>query len=287
MRENITTKWQSSQLMSKKDFEVNLYRDKYFKTVEMHSHDFYEVYCFIGGAVDYIVEDGLYRLQAGDVLLIPPNYLHQPNVKDGSKSYDRIVLWINPDYVKRLSSPSTDLATCFQKAKEKGAYLVRNSALSDKLVTELIAVIENENSNSFGADLTAENHVITVLTLLGAHYLKNRQAKQAEQSKIISRAIEYISEHLTEPITLDGISNALYTNKYYFAHLFKEETGVSPHSYILKKRLLMSKELIEQGLSITDVYVRCGFSDYTHFFRAFKKEFDLTPKQYFHLIKAI
>ena len=287
MRENITTKWQSSQLMSKKDFEVNLYRDKYFKTVEMHSHDFYEVYCFIGGSVDYIVEDGLYRLQAGDVLLIPTNYLHQPNVKDGSKSYDRIVLWINPAYVKRLSSPSTDLATCFQKAKEKGAYLVRNSALSDKLVTELIAVIENENSNSFGADLTAENHVITVLTLLGAHYLKNRQAKQAEQSEIISRAIEYISEHLTEPITLDGISNALYTNKYYFAHLFKEETGVSPHSYILKKRLLMSKELIEQGLSITDVYVRCGFSDYTHFFRAFKKEFDLTPKQYFHLMKAI
>ena len=111
--------------------------------------------------------------------------------------------------------------------------------------------------------------------------------EQAEQSKIISRAIEYVSEHLTEPITLDGISNALYTNKYYFAHLFKEETGVSPHSYILKKRLLMSKELIEQGLSITDVYVRCGFSDYTHFFRAFKKEFDLTPKQYFHLMKAI
>mgnify|MGYP003548380717 CR=1 FL=1 len=129
--------------------------------------------------------------------------------------------------------------------------------------------------------------LINTLTLLGAHYLKNRQAKHAEQSKIISRAIEYISEHLTEPITLDDISNALYTNKYYFAHLFKEETGVSPHSYILKKRLLLSKELIEQGLSITDVYVRCGFSDYTHFFRAFKKEFDLTPKQYFHLMKTI
>ena len=107
MKEIITTKWKSSQLMSKKDFEVNLYRDKYFKTVEMHSHDFYEVYCFIGGSVDYIVEDGLYRLQAGDVLLIPPNYLHQPNVKDGSKSYDRIVLWINPAYVKRLSSTAS------------------------------------------------------------------------------------------------------------------------------------------------------------------------------------
>ena len=270
--------------MSRKDYEVNLYRDKYFKTVEMHSHDFYEVYCFIAGSVDYIVEDGLYRLQTGDVLLIPPNYLHQPNVKDGSKSYDRIVLWINPAYIKRLSSPTTDLSTCFQKAKEKGAYLVRNSALAEKLVKELIAVIEQQNSTSFGADLTAENHIINTLTLLGAHYLKNRQAKQAEQSKIISRAIEYISEHLTEPITLDDISSSLFTNKYYFAHLFKEETGVSPHSYILKKRLLLSKELIEQCHPITEVYQRCGFADYTHFFRAFKKEFDLTPKQYFHMI---
>ena len=161
---------------------------------------------------------------------------------------------------------------------------MRNSALAEKLVKELIAVIEQQNSTSFGADLTAENHIINTLTLLGAHYLKNRQAKQAEQSKIISRAIEYISEHLTEPITLDDISSSLFTNKYYFAHLFKEETGVSPHSYILKKRLLLSKELIEQGHPITEVYQRCGFADYTHFFRAFKKEFDLTPKQYFHMI---
>lgn len=70
--------------MSKKDFEVNLYRDKYFKTVEMHSHDFYEVYCFIGGSVDYIVEDGLYRLQAGGRFAHPPK-LSAPTQRQGRK----------------------------------------------------------------------------------------------------------------------------------------------------------------------------------------------------------
>ena len=76
MKERHTAQWKSSQEMSKENFEIHFYRDKYFKTVEMHSHDFYEIYCFLGGAVDYIVEDGLYHLQSGDVLLIPPNYLH-------------------------------------------------------------------------------------------------------------------------------------------------------------------------------------------------------------------
>ena len=284
MKQIYTTKWQSSQLMSRKDYEVNLYRDKYFKTVEMHSHDFYEVYCFIAGSVDYIVENGLYRLQVGDVLIIPPNYLHQPNIKDESKEYSRVVLWLNPKYLKQISSETTDLATCFEKARETGTYLIRNGALCDSIVRELISVIELEQNGGFGSDILMENHIRNALALMGAHYLKNPTLRRAEQSKIVAKAVEYISEHLTQSISLDELAEALFVNKYYLAHLFKEEVGISPHSYILKKRLILSKELIEQGLPITEIYLRCGFADYTHFFRAFKKEFDLTPKQYFHMI---
>lgn len=283
MKEHFESKWQSSQLMSRPDYEINLYRDKYFKTVEMHSHDFYEIYCFIGGSVDYIVEDGLYRLQMGDILLIPPNYLHQPNIKDEKLEYSRLVLWISPKYLKHISSKTSDLSTCFQKARENGAYLIRNSVLAEKVVGELVSVIENQKSNAFGSDLLAENHIRTALALLGAHYLKNPTTRHAEQSKIVSKAIEYISGHLNEQITLDRLAEVVFAGKFHFAHLFKEETGISPHSYILKKRLILSKELIEQGHPITEVYQKCGFADYTHFFRAFKKEFGLTPKQFFHL----
>ncbi len=271
--------------MTRGDFEINLYSDRYFKTVEMHSHDFYEIYCFIGGAVDYIVEDGLYQLQSGDILLIPPNYLHQPKITDENKEYSRLVLWLSPKFLRRISSKATDLSTCFKKAHETGSYIIKNGKFSEKLIHELYAVIEADKSTAFGSDLSAEIHIQTALTMLGAHYLKNPTAKPAEQSKLVSHAMEYISTHLEEELSLDKMAQELYTSKYYFAHLFKEETGITPHSYILKKRLLLSKELIEAGHPITSVYSRCGFGDYTHFFRAFKKEFDLTPKQYYHLIK--
>ncbi len=268
--------------MSKKDFEINLYSDRYFKTVEMHSHDFYEIYCFISGAVDYIVEDGLYHLQSGDVLLIPPNYLHQPKITDESKEYSRIVLWINTKYIQNISSKTTDLATCFKKAHETGSYLIKNGKLTESLIHELYAVIEDVNSTSFGSDLSAENHVRTALRMLGAHYLKNPTSRPAQQSKIVSMAMEYIGNHLENDLSLDNIAQELFIGKYYFAHLFKNETGITPHGYVIKKRLLLSKELIENGHPITEIYNRCGFSDYTHFFRAFKKEFGITPKQYYH-----
>ena len=285
MKDRHTAQWKSSQEMSKENFEIHFYRDKYFKTVEMHSHDFYEIYCFLGGAVDYIVEDGLYHLQSGDVLLIPPNYLHQPRITDESIVYSRLVLWINSKYLKRISSKNTDLATCFNKAHETGSYLIKNGNLSVAIIQELYAVIDDSQTEAFGNDISAENHIRNTLTMLGAHYLKNPTAKPAAQSKIVSMAIEYIGEHLCDDLSLDLIAKKLYLSKYYFAHLFKEETGISPHGYILKKRLLLSKELIESGLPITEVFSKCGFGDYSHFFRTFKQEFNMTPKQYFYMIK--
>ena len=66
-----------NQQMSATTFEVHHKKDKDFKTVEMHSHDFSEVYFFLQGSATYIIEDCKYALRPGDVLIIPPNKLHQ------------------------------------------------------------------------------------------------------------------------------------------------------------------------------------------------------------------
>lgn len=284
MKNKLSSVWQSSQFMSKQDYEVNLYSDRYFKTVEMHSHDFFEIYCFIRGSVDYIVENGKYHLVPGDILLIPPNFLHQPNIKDPTKTYDRIVLWLSAKYVKRISSEKTDLSTCFEMASKKGAYLVNNNALSEVVKKELLELINCSTTPSFGSDIIAENHIKNVLAYLGNYYILAPQSRPAQQGKLVSEAIKFINENLSSPLSLDILAEKLFASKYHVAHLFKEEIGISPHSYIIKKRLLLAKKLIENGQPITEVYQRCGFADYTHFFRSFKNEFGLTPKQYFHLI---
>jgi len=92
----------------------------------------------------------------------------------------------------------------------------------------------------------------------------------------------YIREHLTEDISLERLENEFYVSRYHIVREFKKMTGETPHSYIVKSRLDLCRHYIEQGKSIREVYALGGFGGYNHFFRAFKKEYGVTPMQYYN-----
>ena len=256
------------QLMVKKTFEVSLKKDKDLQKVEMHSHDFYELYFFLHGKASYIVEGRQYTLNNGDVLLISPSNLHQLNIKDSNESYERIVLWINTQYLKDISTPNTDLSTCFKIANESGMHLIRNDKIFIYLKDEFNELIKMDNKNTFGSEIEAENHLKNILIKVGEYLLNiGESVNLSKENKLVSEVIDYINNHITEDLSLEQISKDFYISKYYLSHLFKEHTNTSPHKYILKKRLLLSKELINSGMKINNVYRECGFKDYTHFFK--------------------
>ena len=158
----------------------------------------------------------------------------------------------------------------------------RNGVISDKIRHGLDAVAHSQD-DAFGSDVENEERIKALLVILGQYFLQNADdfAFYGKNNPCVTKAIDYISEHITEDLSLDTIASALFVDKYYFAHVFKENTNTSPHRYILKKRLVLSKQFIEQGYPVTEVYIKCGFSDYTHFFRAFKNEYGITPKQFY------
>ena len=276
-----------NQLMSTTTYEAHHKQDKNFKTVELHSHDFSELYLFLKGSAGYIIEDCKFHLLPGDILLIPPGRLHQLDIKDSSETYERFVLWLDQRYIKRISTPQTDLNFCFTQASQHNAYLIRNAALSDR-VRHLLEGVTASVCEGFGADIENEERIKSLLVCLGQFFLHDAEdsAVIGTGNACVTRAIDYIAEHINEDLSLDTIAAALFVNKYYFAHIFKETTNTTPHRFVLKKRLILSKQFLEQGCPVTDVYSKCGFSDYTHFFRAFKKEFGMTPKQFYTLMKS-
>ena len=87
--------------------------------------------------------------------------------------------------------------------------------------------------------------------------------------------------NLSKELTLDILAKQTFLNKYYLARLFKEETSSTIYQYIIKKRLLLSKKLIDNKIPIIRVYLLAGFNDYSNFFKSFKNEFGITPKQYY------
>ena len=92
--------------------------------------------------------------------------------------------------------------------------------------------------------------------------------------------IYYIEEHLEEELSLEKLAGAFFVSRYYVAHVFKEQAGISVHQYILKKRMQASREAILGGENISQVYERFGFRDYSSFYRAFRREYGMSPKEY-------
>ena len=271
------------QKMLSNTYEIFHYRDSYLNHVALHHHDFYEVYLFLNGNVNYTIESRNYHLVPGDILLISPLELHQPRITQEKHPYERIVLWINKGFIEQFSTPSTSLTHCFDSAVPGHTNLLRLAPtprqhiadMMDKLVTE-------SNTDNYGSDLAALGCLVQFLVEL------NRQALRCEQrheltdksGPIVTNVLNFINDHYNEELSLDLLASRFFVNKYHLSHEFNRLVGTSIYRYVIQKRLVIAKQMLADGLPPTDVYQHCGFGDYSNFYRAFKGEYGISPKEF-------
>ena len=93
----------------------------------------------------------------------------------------------------------------------------------------------------------------------------------------IADILQYINHNLKEDLSVDNLSSRYYISKYHLMRKFKEETGFTLHNYIVNKRLLMARTLISEGIPVTKAALESGFSEYSTFSRAYRKQFGATP----------
>lgn len=145
------------QTMIENDYEIYRYRSTYMNEVELHHHDFYEVYLLLRGRVEYIVENQIYRMRPGDWMLTSPLELHQARISTDADAYERIVLWIARPYLERLSTPRTSLTRCFDTSVATHTNLLR---LPGATGAQMRAAIERlcslRASKDYGSDLLAQ-----------------------------------------------------------------------------------------------------------------------------------
>jgi AraC family transcriptional regulator len=94
-------------------------------------------------------------------------------------------------------------------------------------------------------------------------------------------AVEYIQDQLGKELTVSSVAEAVSMSPFYFARLFKEATGKSPHQFIIEARVSKARHLLERGnISISDAAHEVGFVDQSHLTRHFKRVFGLPPKAF-------
>ena len=264
---------------------VDTHRDVSYTNSHMHlhSHAFYELlYCLNSCGAEYLVGTERYRLQQGDIILVPPGVSHRPLLPETMDApYSRYVLWLSPEFMQQYAPlfPSSFGPMAGQSR------MLRTGGTQWESLRELFrAGVKEAEQQQEGWEAAVVGNTISLLAqLLRAADDRGARMPEAEKPELLDRIMAYVEKHYAAGMTIGDLAKEFYVSSSTVSHLFKQKMGVSFYRYVTQRRLIAAKSLIEMGALLENVAEETGFQDYSGFYRAFKQEYGISPRQYKNL----
>lgn len=259
------------------DFRLFHLRGAMEESVDWHYHTFHKIIEFLGGESGYGVEGKQYLLQPGDLVLVPQGCIHRPEAEPNAP-YERRILYLSPEFLRRAGG-SCDLAACFDRAREEFRFVVHPADGTGG--AQLAALEHAEREDAFGRELLAQSLLFQFLIGLNRAMADDllQYAKPAAYERKIESILRYLSEHLTEPVSIDDLAARFFVSKYHMMRQFRAQTGYTIHGYLTGKRLMFARAMIAAGTPVLQASEESGFGDYSAFLRAYRKQFGAAPNQ--------
>ena len=270
------------------NFRLFHLRSESGEKVDFHYHEFCKLLFLVSGQGSYFVDGKRYLLSAGDLVLIGSRSVHKPELAEGS-TYERIIIYISPDYLQQMSTQDCDLLSLFSGSH---GHVLRLKEQRRKAVFSLVSKLERDLSQeAFGRTILSQADLLHLLVELGRSMedsATNLPRPSVPENRRVVEIMEYLDRNLAEEIDMDALAERFFISKYYMMRLFQKETGTTIYGYLTQKRLLKARELISGGMRAMESCYACGFHSYSSFTRAYGKYFGTTPtgRTDAHLIRA-
>ena len=241
--------------------------------VNYHYHEFCKLVLLVSGTGSYTVGSQRYLLQPGDAVLVGSRTVHRPEIDSGCV-YERIIIYISPEYLKMQSTADCDLLEVFSGQR---GHVLRDCKRLFSLASEL----EWELSGTgYGRELLSGAALLRLLVRIGREQrredLEPPKPVDPTNPRVLS-LMRYMEEHLAEDLDVDALSEQFYVSKFHMMRQFRKETGFTVHAYLQQRRLLHARDLMEKGMRATEACYRSGFRSYSSFTRAYGSFFGTTP----------
>jgi AraC-like DNA-binding protein len=238
------------------------------KHYKLHMHKSFSIGAISAGEVLYSVAKQKALLQKNSLAIINPNTLHSCNpMQKKQRSY--YMLYLDTSWCQKVQ------ASLFETEE----FLLQKEILleDENIYNEYIQTMDFfMNEKSF---LLEKEQMM--VELLESIFLKLHPSEKEDKPSLHVRKLqELLSSNIEEDLTLESLSQRLHVNPYTLLRNFKAELGITPHAFRMNYRIESAKKLLQQGLSLAQVALSCGFFDQSHFHKQFKLITTVTPKQY-------
>ena len=236
---------------------------------DYHTHEHMELFYILGGTGLFLIEGQEHPVNVNDIIIINPDIPHaEANIH--SQSLEYIVLGIE----------GIQLAV---GKHSNGHFCILDHYESTEISSCLWNILrEMEQKNTGYQDVCQACMEMLVIRLMRITDLAVPAEPQLTAGNQPCAAVKrYIDLHFKEPLSLEQLADKAHMNKYYLAHTFKEEYGVSPINYMITRRIVESKYLLaETDLTLTRIAQLLGFSSPSYFSQAFRKSQGISPIDY-------
>jgi len=242
---------------------------------QLHFHDQYEIFLFLEGDAKYIVEEKIYTLKPGDIIIIRKHEMHRVYHNSPAR-YQRCVLMVSPEFFQHHNCPEYEAQ--FLKAapdtdNKIAAEIARSSGLYDAFM--------RYRKYAEDPDVSVQSPILLSI-IIEVLYLINKITGFSTAdltSGPIKDIILYLNNRFTDDISLDLLAEKFFISKYYLCRTFRKATGLTIHEYICRKRLAMVRELRADNRNLNEAAMMAGFPDYSCFYRAYVKEYGNSPRR--------
>ena len=243
---------------------------------KLHINDYYEIYVYIRGDADYIVDNSFYNLSKGDIIIINPYCAHKVVLKEEGP-YERFYILIHTDAFDGYAINPLNIIN-------KGICFIDLGQSKQHGLDILYKISQLSGFRDSSSEITKYGLLLEFLGLITNALIQNKQSDTIPQKAnipiILAKIMEYIEKNFREIQSVSQISDYFNFSLPYISTMFKKNLGTNIKNYIQAKKVAYAKELLDIGYNVTEACYESGFNDCSYFIKIFKKYTGNTPLQY-------
>jgi AraC-like DNA-binding protein/quercetin dioxygenase-like cupin family protein len=230
-----------------------------------HYHASFELYYMKEGKCNYFIDDCLYTVSAGDVILIPEGIIHRTNYPNAP--HTRMLVNFEKDFISHeILSAALTLG-----------YFYSNKSVKQR-IEAIFSNIECEYERN---DEVSPHALKTYIEELFLVMIRNRaeNGEARESGSAVEGAVKYIKENYMSEVKLSSLAEKLSLSPEHLSRIFKKDTGFGFSEYLTLYRLQRAEKMLfnEPGRSVGEIAYLCGFNDSNYFSFRFKERYSIPP----------